>query len=137
VHGEQTAALAMGDFNDEPFDVSLTQHALSTRQAAKVLRGTSPRLWNLMWPLTGAGEGTFYFDNFANVLDQFLVNENMLRPESPIRALAETVEIVTFPGMSRPGPYPAPIPFGGMGKPVNRAGFADHFPIAVTVEESD
>jgi hypothetical protein len=137
VHGEQTAALAMGDFNDEPFDPSLTQYALSTRQVAKVLQEGSPRLWNLMWPLTGAGEGTFYFDNFANVLDQFLVNRSMLGPESPIRPVAGTVEIVRFPEMVRPGPYPAPVPFGGMGKPVNRDGYSDHFPIAVLVEESD
>jgi hypothetical protein len=32
VHGPQTPVLAMGDFNDEPFDPSLVRHALSTRQ---------------------------------------------------------------------------------------------------------
>ena len=32
----------------------------------------SPRLRNLMWELLGTGDGSFYFDNFANVLDQFL-----------------------------------------------------------------
>jgi hypothetical protein len=32
VHGDETPALALGDFNDEPFDSSLVQHALSTRQ---------------------------------------------------------------------------------------------------------
>jgi predicted extracellular nuclease len=36
VHGAETPVLAMGDFNDEPFDTSLVQHALSTRQRAKV-----------------------------------------------------------------------------------------------------
>ncbi len=44
VHGEDTPVLAMGEFNDEPFDLSLVQYALSTRQRAKVLGGTSPRL---------------------------------------------------------------------------------------------
>jgi endonuclease/exonuclease/phosphatase family metal-dependent hydrolase len=44
VHGEQTPVLAMGDFNDEPFDTSLVQHALSTRQRTKVLRAEIPRL---------------------------------------------------------------------------------------------
>jgi hypothetical protein len=137
VHGEHTPALAMGDFNDEPYDPSLVQYALSTRQPAKVLRATSPRLWNLMWRLMGAGEGTFYFDNFTNVLDQFLVNRNMVDPEAPIQVLADTVEIVRFPGMAAGGTYPAPIPFGGMGKPINTDGFSDHFPIAVTVREAD
>ena len=32
VHGPDTPVLAMGDFNDEPFDISLVTHALSTRQ---------------------------------------------------------------------------------------------------------
>jgi predicted extracellular nuclease len=137
VHGENTPALAMGDFNDEPFDLSLVQYALSTRQRAKVLGGTSPRFWNLMWRILGTGEGTLYFDNFANLLDQFLVNKNMAKQTSPIRAVQDTVEIIRFPGMVNTGTYPAPIPFGGMGKPVNTNGYSDHFPIAMTVHEAD
>jgi hypothetical protein len=35
------------------------------------------------------------------------------------------------------GTYPAPVPFGGMGKPVNTNGFSDHFPIAMAVHEAD
>jgi hypothetical protein len=35
------------------------------------------------------------------------------------------------------GAYPAPIAFGGLGKPVNTSGFSDHFPIAMTVQEAD
>lgn len=137
VHGERTPALVMGDFNDEPFDPSLVQHALSTRQRAKVVRADIPRLWNLMWPLSGSAEGTFYFDNFANVLDQFLVNKNMATETSTIQALPDSVEIVRFPAMVNPGTFPAPIPFGGLGKPVNQNGFSDHFPIAVTIQETD
>ena len=60
------------------------QYALSTRQRAKVLGGTSPGLWNLMWDTLGAGEGSFYFDNFANMLDQFLVDKNMATQTSPV-----------------------------------------------------
>jgi hypothetical protein len=36
-----------------------------------------------------------------------------------------------------PGAYPKPIPFGGMGKPLNQNGFSDHFPIAMTIAEVD
>jgi predicted extracellular nuclease len=137
VHGEDTPALAMGDFNDEPFDLSLVQYALSTRQRAKVVRGTSPRLWNLMWDLLGEGEGSFFFDNFANLLDQFLVNKNMATQTAPIQAIPDSVEILRFPGMASTGTYPAPVAFGGLGKPVNTNGFSDHFPIAMTVQEAD
>ncbi len=136
-HGDNTPVLAMGDFNDEPFDLSLTRHALSTRQRTKVVRGTSPRLLNLMWPVIGRGVGTFYFDNFANVLDQFLVNENMLKQDSPIKVDRDSVVIEDrFPGINDPkAHYPQPIRFGGMGKDVNNDGFSDHYPISLLVRE--
>jgi predicted extracellular nuclease len=138
VHGPTTPVLAMGDFNDEPFDPSLERHALSTRQRAKVVGATTaPRFWNLMWQTEGSGAGTFYFNNFANVLDQFLVNRNMIPRDNELRVDPDSVEIVRLPGMAATGRYPAPIPFGGMGKPVNKAGFSDHFPITLTVHEAD
>src|SRR5207247_48352 len=59
-HGDETPALAMGDFNDEPFDTSLVTRALSTRQRQKVLEGDILRFWNLMWPVIGKPDGTFY-----------------------------------------------------------------------------
>ncbi len=137
IHGEDTPVLAMGDFNDEPFDLSLVQYALSTRQRAKVLGGTSPRLWNLMWEILGTRTGTFYFDNFANMLDQFLVNKNMISQTSPIRAIPDSVEIIRFPGMVATITYPAPLPFGGMGNPINTDGYSDHFPIGMVAHEAD
>ncbi|MGH3366984.1 MAG: endonuclease/exonuclease/phosphatase family protein [Nocardioidaceae bacterium] len=137
IHGATTPVLVTGDFNDEPFDLSLVQYAMSTRQRAKVLSATSPRLWNLMWETLGTGDGSFYFDNHANLLDQFLVNKNMCTLTSAIQAVPDSVELVRFPGMANTGTFPTPVPFGGMGKPVNTDGFADHFPIAMTVVETD
>ena len=140
VHGEDTPVLAMGDFNDEPFNRSLTDHALSVQQRAKVLNAASrPLLLNMMWEAAGRREGSLYFDNSPNLLDQFLVNRNMLRPTSPIRAVLNSAEIRTLPEMRKAGDYPAPIPFGGIGpnKPANQNGFSDHFPIEMQVVEAD
>ena len=141
VHDATTPVLVMGDFNDEPFDVSMVTHALSTRQRRRVLNGDIPRLWNLMWPLTGGGgtgpDGSFYWKNQPYMLDQFLVNANMAREGSPLRVEETSVEIVRFAGMTDTGDYPRPVPFGGMGDPVNRDGFSDHFPIGVRVTEAD
>jgi hypothetical protein len=136
VHGPGTPALAMGDFNDEPFDVSLVTNALSTRQQRKVLGADIPRLWNLMWPAIGTPEGTFYFDNQPNLLDQFLVNRNMATQDAPIRALPDTVEILRFDDTAT-GQFRRPRHFGGMGKPVDENGFSDHFPIGMKVVEAD
>ena len=140
VHGPNTPVLAMGDFNDEPFDTSLVTHAGSTRQADKVVNARNALLWNLMWPVMGTGhhdqpDGTFYFDNEPNQLDQFLINKNMIIHTSPIRALPDTVQILRFPGTSVDGDYPRPIPFGGSGKPINTNGFSDHFPIGMRISQ--
>ncbi len=137
VHGPDTPALAMGDFNDEPFDSSMVIHALSTRQRQKVVAADVARFWNLMWPAMGEPEGTFYFDNQPNLLDQFLANKNMATQDAPIKVDADTVEILRFPGTFSTGRYPRPKPFGGMGKPVDEDGFSDHFPIGVLVTEAD
>lgn len=138
VHGPDTPALAMGDFNDEPFDSSLVIHALSTRQRQRVVEADTPRFWNLTWQVIGdPPDGSFYFNNEPTLLDQFLVNKNMATQNSPIRAKADTVEILRFPGTFSTGKYPKPKPFGGMGKPVDENGFSDHFPIGMQVTEAD
>ena len=71
---------------DEPFDISLVRHALSTRQRVKVTNAReNPLPWNLMWPIAGLSDGSFYFDNQPNMLDQFLVNKNMATGAAPIK----------------------------------------------------
>jgi predicted extracellular nuclease len=136
VHGPETPVLAMGDFNDEPFDTSLVRHALSTRQRAKVTSAREePLLWNLMWPIAGLPDGSFYFDNQPNMLDQFLVNKNMAIGDAPIKADPATAQILKVPPMVDSSVYPKPISFGGMGKPVNQNGFSDHFPVTVMITE--
>jgi hypothetical protein len=35
------------------------------------------------------------------------------------------------------GTYPAPVPFGGMGKDVNENGYSDHYPITMHVSRSE
>lgn len=140
VHGEATPVLVMGDFNDEPSNRSLVDHALSVQQKAKVLNATSrPLLLNMMWEASGRREGSLYFDNAPNLLDQFLVNRNMLCTTSTIRAVEGSAQIRSFPEMRKAGDYPSPIPFEGIGKnkPANENGFSDHFPIEMQVVEVD
>ncbi|WP_299442263.1 endonuclease/exonuclease/phosphatase family protein [uncultured Phycicoccus sp.] len=138
VLGADTAVMVMGDFNDEPFNASLVLHGLSARQAAKVTNArTKPLLWNLMWPPGGTPDGSFYFDNEPNILDQFLVNKNMVDLLGPLHVRPETALIHKSAPMTHTGDYPKPIPFGGMGKTVNQNGYSDHFPITVTITEAD
>jgi len=135
MRGETTPVLALGDFNDEPFDASVTDYALGARTADKVIGGRNPYLLNLMWPLLGKGQGSFYFDGL-NMLDQILVNKNFLTPGSGFTVKPGSANIIR-PALMINKTTKGPIPFGGMGKPVNQNGFSDHFPVEVTVNEAD
>lgn len=136
IKGANMPVLAMGDFNDEPFSRSLTEYALSSIQAAKVLNARSPRFFNLMWPLHGQRLGTHYFDNFANLLDQFLVSRPLLERGAPLRVDLESARVEAFPEMVSRGDYPAPRRFGRPSSGLDATGFSDHYPISVVLNES-
>lgn len=135
IYGDDTAVIAMGDFNDESFNRSLVQHALSEKTRAKVSRSNSPKFLNMMWPLLGQGLGTHYYENRPNMLDQFLVSKGLVTGSSGIRVVADSADIIRFPEMVKSGAYPAPKPFGRKDY-VNRDGFSDHYPIALRLRES-
>jgi len=100
-----------------------------------VLKAKTPRLFNLMWPVLGAGIGTNYFKNRANVLDQFLISKGLLTSEPGLKVRPETTQVVRFPEMVGDD-YPVPIRFWH-GERVNRNGFSDHYPIDVVIDEDD
>ena len=131
--GGKTAILVMGDFNDEPSNRSITEYALGTTSMLKVkLSKEAPRLYNLMWPIMAQGSGTFYYDNFPNFLDQFMISKGIISG-SKIRIKDGSVKIITFPEMVT-GEYKVPINFGRPSQNnLNEQGFSDHFPIAVTI----
>jgi hypothetical protein len=66
----------------------------------------------------------FYFDNQPNMLDQFLVNKNMATGNALTKVVSRRADLQAA-SLVNPGVYPKPIPFGGMGKPVNQNGFSD------------
>ncbi|MEZ4957644.1 MAG: hypothetical protein R2825_29060 [Saprospiraceae bacterium] len=145
VHGNDTPILAMGDFNDEPFDRSITSYARALRSKTKVIRGISPYFLNLTWPLLKEGCGSYFYDNFPNLFDQFLANKNLLEDDSPLRVRLDSVQINNFLEMVNPAfdpaepndKYPYPVRYGGMGKSIDPDGFSDHFPISVVLEQDD
>lgn len=131
---KDVAVLAMGDFNDEPFNRSMVEHARSERTRRKVTYARSAKFLNLMWPQMGQKIGTHYYNNEASVLDQFLVSKGMLTGKSGFTADTESVEIVRFSEMVYPGRYPRPVRFN-RGDSVNLNGFSDHFPISMMLRE--
>jgi hypothetical protein len=90
-----------------------------------------------MWLIAGAPDGSFYFEYQPNMLDQLLVHKNMATGNAPIKVDPATVPIFRLPAMANPGVYPKPMPFGGMGKPVNQNGFSNHFATTIRITEVD
>ncbi|MCF8366541.1 MAG: hypothetical protein K9H16_12210, partial [Bacteroidales bacterium] len=140
--GSDTPVLVMGDFNDEPFNRSVSEYALSTHSRMKVINARNPRLFNLMYSLMGRGFGTFFYDNFPYIFDQFMVTKSMLKSNALIKPVQVStggyrVNIVMQPEMMAGGDYPKPKPFGrpSSGSSYDPTGYSDHFPISVYLEE--
>jgi predicted extracellular nuclease len=134
--GAEPAVLAMGDFNDEPFNRSLVEYALSERveKRVKSKRSQKPYFLNLMWALTGAGEGTHFYEGQPGMLDQILVGRSLLRSESKLQLVEDSVQILKFPEHVPKG---EPLRFGRPAekKQFNPDGFSDHLPVCVRIRE--
>lgn len=135
IKGRDVAIVAMGDFNDEPFNRSIMDYALAGNNRAKVLNAQTPRFLNLMWPFLGQGIGTHYYDNFPNVLDQFWVSRGLITGAGGFRVKSDSVKIERFGPMVSPGDYGGPRRFGRPSEKLDETGFSDHYPISVTLNE--
>ena len=150
--GPATPILAMGDFNDDPYDESLLFHAEATRERGDVERSLSvPRLYNLAWRYLRQGavdhrgdrrclEGTLYYNGNGHLFDQLLAGKGLLLSDSPLRVIEETARIEAFPAMVdhrvTQGPIRFGLPKGNIDRNINVNGFSDHFPVSVTLTDN-
>jgi hypothetical protein len=87
-----------------------------------------------MYPLVGEGIGTFYFNNFPNLLDQFMVSRGIVS-EKEFKIKENSVQILKFPEMVK-GSYKVPVNFGRpSNQTLNMDGYSDHFPISLKLQE--
>jgi predicted extracellular nuclease len=147
--GEQVAIVALGDFNDDPFDHSVVIHAQGLRDKGDVLRARSAKFCNLAWDYMTQTvtdrkgnarmlNGTFYFGGDANVFDQILVSPGLLGGASGLRVVAGSARIEAQAPMTSHRVGEGPIRFGlsegDAQKNVNPDGYSDHFPVSVLIE---
>lgn len=80
--GHDADVLVIGDFNDDPFDPSITESLRAVRSRNAVLERTDEKaLFNPSWSLlANSDEGTHYFnrDWVWNVFDQVIVSRGLL-----------------------------------------------------------
>ncbi len=151
VKGDNAAIIAMGDFNDDPFDASLIVHAQALRERGDVARAQSAKFYNLSWRyLTQMVtdhqgnqrvlDGTLYFDDDANLFDQILVARGLLTGPGRLKAVEANAKIEAFPEMVDhrvgQGPIRFGLPKGNAAANVNTIGFSDHFPVSVVIDET-
>ncbi len=130
--GEDAAIIVMGDFNDEPFDRSLTQYALSVRDRNKIVRGSNPYLYNLMWPIMGQRRASYVYGGRPIMLDQFMVSKGIAKKSGKYNLDEYKVRLEQYDRMVS-GSYNTPVRFGQK-KPV-LDGFSDHLPISMVLGE--
>lgn len=71
---QQNNIVIMGDFNDTPFD-----NSISVILGAKPLKEPIPKqLYNLAYPLAKQGRGTNKFRTKWDMIDQFIVSSNLI-----------------------------------------------------------
>ncbi len=135
--GPDTAIVAMGDFNDEPFDRSIREYAQTSREPRKITNSKSvPYFYNLMWDATGEGSATYYFGSQPNMLDQFWISKGILKRGSDFRVENDSVTIFQPDEMVSTGKYPAARAFKRPShKKYDSTGFSDHFPITMKLLE--
>ena len=149
--GNDAAVLAMGDFNDDPFDASVTVHARATRERGDVVRArTAARFYNLSWKYLRQQavdrhgksrwlDGTLYYRGNANVFDQIFASRGLLLADSPLGVLEDTARVEAYPEMVDHRVSPAPLRFGlpkgDADANVDRDGFSDHYPVSVRLHE--
>ncbi len=130
--GDDAAIIVLGDFNDEPFNRSISEYALSVNDSRRVINGKNPYLLNLMWPILATGAGSHIYDGQWNMLDQIMVSRGIVSGKSGWKqhgnAQIEAVSIMSHPQKI------GPRRFGIKLTERDTAGFSDHYPVSVTLK---
>ncbi|MEQ9466123.1 MAG: hypothetical protein RLN88_01855 [Ekhidna sp.] len=134
VKGDEAAIVVMGDFNDEPFNRSLTDYAQSVMDRDKVVYGRNPYLYNLMWPLLGIRRASYVYGGTPMMIDQFMVAKGIAKKSGKYSLDENMVSLEVFDGMVS-GRYDTPVRFGQ--EDLDFDGFSDHLPISFILGEKD
>lgn len=124
---KEVPIVVMGDFNDEPYNRSITEYALAQKDSGKVRsrRARRPMLFNLMWEIQEDGVGSHFYDDWS-MLDQFMVNRALLESAGGLTLVPESCGIYRTAEMLKRG---KPKRFGRPSKSLDTGGYSDHLPI--------
>ena len=121
----------MGDFNDEPNNVSLSE-VLGAKKPGKKIASTG--LYNLMYERFLQGEGTLYYKDW-DLFDQFVVSGNMLmkKPGKGAVILPPYANIFKPDWLLYKTKSGEMVPNRTAGSKEYFAGYSDHLPVYITL----
>jgi predicted extracellular nuclease len=123
--------IIMGDLNDEPDNISLTQGLQVIRwDGSNTLVSNS--LYNLAWTIKQAGLGSYYYKKHWETIDQIIVSGNFLSKNSTLVTDKQQIfnaDFLTYLDKSTGIKAPNRTYTG----PIYRGGYSDHFPVFIQV----
>lgn len=137
--GKNASILLMGDFNDNPYNKSITNYlmAINNKALVKSNRVRLKYFYNVMHQFLDAQIGTFVFGNEYNMLDQFMVSKSILSEKTSLPFKLSSVAIIDFPELTS-GAYKKPVKFGRPNSSkFNQNGYSDHLLIKIVLSEKD
>ena len=126
--------IIMGDFNDEPMDVSLKSLGKTGYNPDSVCQTA---IINLSEPHEMANQsGTIKYGGVWSIFDQVLVSCSLINGKNGLKIAGDKAEIFAAPFLLEPDPsYSGMRPRRTYLGPNYHDGFSDHLPVSVVVEE--
>lgn len=126
--------ILMGDFNDNPFDRSLSHYLMGSNNKKGVSYARNNKFYNLMYQFMDKQVGTYVFGSEFNLLDQFLISKSIVSNSTSHPFTYEACNILVMPEIVK-GRYNTPIRFGRPSSKLNLKGYSDHLPIELILKE--
>lgn len=124
---------AMGDFNDDPVDDSLTKHLMAVEKE-KDLSNEKPYL-NLMYPLFKKGVASLAYRDAPNLFDQIIVSRNLISDKvGPTFTVLKAEIFAPSYLIGKDGNYKG-YPFRSWVGDTFTNGYSDHFPAFVVLQK--
>ncbi len=130
----QANIVMMGDFNDEPGDVSIHDMLHAGRDSVEAV---STMLYNCMAPIKAEGRGSLKFKGGWNLFDQMMVSSAMINNKSLVHYVKGSANIYNPQWMRQTdaGDWMDAPKRTFIGKKyVGEDGYSDHFPVYISLE---
>ena len=123
--------IMMGDLNDDPVNVALTDYVRATGRKGKLKDGD---MFNTMWDNYKRGNGTLAYRDAWNLFDQIVISQPFLSQDATKYILHEAVVFRRDYMIQKEGQYkgyPLRTHAGG----VWTNGYSDHFPTYIILKK--